>query len=154
VSAVRRAKQLGHSLPQLPLGGKWSPEEALVLDTLMDDCQGRYQICGPNAFNRYGFDEQIPTRVYSGSVTGNRTGATPTTPSALRPGRCLVNRSGGAFTAMRYSYYSGEIVSSTGARRLSSQDHEPPACRMASATRPPFSAFVAHSRDPQPRATR
>jgi predicted transcriptional regulator of viral defense system len=31
----------------------------------MAEKQGRYQICGPNAFNRYGFDEQIPTRVYA-----------------------------------------------------------------------------------------
>jgi len=31
----------------------------------MDDQRGRYQICGPNAFNRYGFDEQVPTRVYA-----------------------------------------------------------------------------------------
>jgi predicted transcriptional regulator of viral defense system len=50
--------------PRLPLGGKWSPDEVLALNTLMDDCGGRYQICGPNAFNRYGFDEQIPNRVY------------------------------------------------------------------------------------------
>ena len=50
--------------PQLPLGGSWSPDEALALDTLMQDRKGRYQICGPNAFNRYGFDEQVPTRVY------------------------------------------------------------------------------------------
>ena len=50
---------------QLPLGGRWSPDEALALNTLIEDRQGRYQICGPNAFNRYGFDEQIPTRVYA-----------------------------------------------------------------------------------------
>ena len=47
--------------PRLPLGGKWSPDESLALNTLMDDSRGRYQICGPNAFNRYGFDEQMPT---------------------------------------------------------------------------------------------
>jgi predicted transcriptional regulator of viral defense system len=46
------------------LGGKWSPDEALALNTLMAGKQGRYQICGPNAFNLYGFDEQVPTRVY------------------------------------------------------------------------------------------
>jgi predicted transcriptional regulator of viral defense system len=50
---------------QLPLGGAWSPDEILALNTLMEDRQGRYQICGPNAFSRYGFDEQIPTRVYA-----------------------------------------------------------------------------------------
>ena len=51
--------------PKLPLGGKWSPNEILALNTLMEDRQGKYQICGPNAFNRYGFDEQVPTRVYA-----------------------------------------------------------------------------------------
>ena len=41
----------------------------------MDDRQGRYQICGPNAFNRYGFDDQIPTRVYAynNRISGERT---------------------------------------------------------------------------------
>jgi predicted transcriptional regulator of viral defense system len=51
--------------PRLPLGGKWSPDEILALNTLMEDQGGRYQICGPNAFNRYGFDEQVPTRLYA-----------------------------------------------------------------------------------------
>ena len=51
--------------PRLPLGGAWSPDEALALNALMRDCLGRYQICGPNAFNHYGFDEQVPTRVYA-----------------------------------------------------------------------------------------
>ena len=61
--------------PQLPLGGKWSPDEILALNTLMEEQNGRYQICGPNAFSRYGFDEQIPTRVYAynNRLTGDRT---------------------------------------------------------------------------------
>jgi len=61
--------------PQLPLGGSWSPDEALALDALMQDRKGRYQICGPNAFNRYGFDEQVPTRiyVYNNRISGERT---------------------------------------------------------------------------------
>ena len=50
---------------RLPLGGKWSPDEGLTLNTLMEDQEGRYQICGPNAFNRYGFDAQVPSRVYA-----------------------------------------------------------------------------------------
>jgi len=60
---------------QLPLGGSWSPDETLALNTLMEDRQGRYQICGPNAFNRYGFDEQVPTRVYAynNRISGERT---------------------------------------------------------------------------------
>jgi predicted transcriptional regulator of viral defense system len=67
---------------RLPLGGTWSPDEALAINTLMgvvpapdisganrggrreNAGAGRYQICGPNAFNRYGFDEQVPVRVY------------------------------------------------------------------------------------------
>jgi predicted transcriptional regulator of viral defense system len=60
--------------PRLPLGGKWSPDEVLALNTLMEDRGGRYQICGPNAFNRYGFDEQVPTRVYAynNRISGER----------------------------------------------------------------------------------
>ncbi len=59
---------------QLPLGGSWTPAEALVINTLLADQRGRYQICGPNAFNRYGFDEQLPTRVYAynNRVSGER----------------------------------------------------------------------------------
>lgn len=60
---------------QLPLGGSWSPDENLALNTLMDDRRGSYQICGPNAFNRYGFDDQIPNRVYAynNRISGERT---------------------------------------------------------------------------------
>jgi len=50
---------------RLPLGGKWSPDEILALNTLIREQEGSYQICGPNAFNRYRFDEQVPTRVYA-----------------------------------------------------------------------------------------
>jgi predicted transcriptional regulator of viral defense system len=73
IAQVRRGLYLVP--PRLPLGGKWSPEEALALDTLMADRQGHYQICGPNAFNRYGFDDQIPTRVYAYNdrISGERT---------------------------------------------------------------------------------
>jgi len=63
-------------VPQrLPLGGRWSPGEILALNTLMNDKNGRYQICGPNTFNRYGFDEQIPARVfaYNNRLSGERT---------------------------------------------------------------------------------
>jgi predicted transcriptional regulator of viral defense system len=73
IAQVRRGLYLVP--PQLPLGGKWTPDEALALNTLMEDQEGRYQICGPNAFNRYGFDEQIPTRVYAynNRLSGERT---------------------------------------------------------------------------------
>ena len=59
---------------QLPLGGSWNPDETLALNTLLEDRQGRYQICGPNAFNRYGFDEQVPNRiyVYNNRISGER----------------------------------------------------------------------------------
>jgi predicted transcriptional regulator of viral defense system len=50
---------------RLPLGGAWTPSETLALNALMADRGGRYQICGPNAFNRYGLDEQMPNRVYA-----------------------------------------------------------------------------------------
>ena len=51
--------------PNLPLGGKWSPGEFLALDALMATVGGRYQVCGSNAFNRYGLDEQVPNRLYA-----------------------------------------------------------------------------------------
>jgi predicted transcriptional regulator of viral defense system len=63
IARVRRGLYL--LPPRLPLGGKWSPDEILALNTLIKDSRGRYQICGPNAFNRYGFDEQVPTRIYA-----------------------------------------------------------------------------------------
>lgn len=61
--------------PRLPLGRVWTPAEALALNTLMDDRGGRYQVCGPNAFNRYGLDDQVPTRlfVYNNRLSGERT---------------------------------------------------------------------------------
>lgn len=73
---IARVRQGLYLVPlQLPLGGAWTPNEALALNTLMEDRSGRYQICGPNAFNRYGFDEQIPTRVYAynNRISGKRT---------------------------------------------------------------------------------
>jgi predicted transcriptional regulator of viral defense system len=59
---------------QLPLGGAWTPDEVLALNTLVEDRDGRYQICGPNAFNRYGFDDQVPSRVYAynNRISGRR----------------------------------------------------------------------------------
>jgi len=49
--------------PRLPLGGQWTPSEALALNALILDEGGRYQICTPNAFNRYGLHEHIPARL-------------------------------------------------------------------------------------------
>ena len=60
--------------PGLPMGGAWSPSEALALNALMEDAKGRYQICGPNTFNHYGFDDQIPNRIYAynNRISGDR----------------------------------------------------------------------------------
>jgi len=63
IARVRRGLYL--IPPRLPLGGAWSPDQALAINTLMEDRRARYQICGPNAFNHYGFDDQIPNRVYA-----------------------------------------------------------------------------------------
>ena len=73
IAQVRRGLYLVP--PRLPLGSKWSPDEILALNTLMEDQRAGYQICGPNAFNRYGFDDQIPARVYAYNdrLSGERT---------------------------------------------------------------------------------
>jgi len=59
---------------RLPLGGVWTPDEAIVVNTLMADKQACYQITGPSAFNRYGYDEQIPSRIYiyNDAISGER----------------------------------------------------------------------------------
>lgn len=73
IALVRRGLYLVPA--RLPLGGKWSPDEILAINTLINDSGGKYQISGPNAFNRYGFDEQIPNRVYvyNTALSGERT---------------------------------------------------------------------------------
>jgi predicted transcriptional regulator of viral defense system len=72
IARVRRGLYL--IPPRLPLGGQWSPSEGLALNTLMEDQGAKYQICGPSAFNRYGFDEQIPNRIYAynNRISGER----------------------------------------------------------------------------------
>lgn len=62
-------------LPErLPLGA-WSPDEMEALTALMEDAEATWQLCGPSAFNRYGFDEQVPNRltVYNNRLSGVRT---------------------------------------------------------------------------------
>ncbi len=73
IAQVRRGLYLVPA--KLPLGGIWTPSETSALNTLMADKQARYQVTGPNAFNRYGFDEQIPARlyVYNDAISGDRT---------------------------------------------------------------------------------
>jgi predicted transcriptional regulator of viral defense system len=61
--------------PRLPLDGVWSPGEALILRELMRSSgNGRYQLCGWPVFNRYGFTEQVPARVYAynNRISGDR----------------------------------------------------------------------------------
>jgi hypothetical protein len=59
---------------RLPPGGKWGPNEFLALNTLVNDQGGRYQVCGPNAVYRYGWDTQVPNRIYADNnrITGQR----------------------------------------------------------------------------------
>lgn len=73
IAQVRRGLYLVPA--KLPLGGVWTPDEASALGVIMADKQARYQVTGPNAFNRYGFDEQIPSRiyVYNDALSGERT---------------------------------------------------------------------------------
>ncbi len=61
--------------PRLPAGGKYSPGIALILRKLMQEQNGKYQICGPTAFNFYSFDNQISnvTYVYNNRISGRRT---------------------------------------------------------------------------------
>ena len=60
--------------PRLTLGARWTPGEALALSTLMASRGARYQVSGPNAFNRYGLDGQLPNRlyVYNDRLSGER----------------------------------------------------------------------------------
>jgi predicted transcriptional regulator of viral defense system len=72
IARVRRGLYL---VPQkVPPGGKWSPSEALALTTLIEDRNGKYQICGPNTFYRYGWDDHVPNRVYAynNRISGER----------------------------------------------------------------------------------
>ena len=72
IASVRKGLYL---FPErLPLGGVWTPDEATAINALMADKQARYQITGLNAFNRYGYDEQIPQRtiLYNDALDGER----------------------------------------------------------------------------------
>lgn len=59
---------------RIPAGGRYSPGIALILQKLMEETDGKYQICGPTAFNFYGFDEQVTniTYVYNNRISGSR----------------------------------------------------------------------------------
>ena len=72
IARVRRGLYLVP--PRVPPGGKWSPSEALALTTLIEDQNSKYQVCGPNTFYRYGWDDQVPNRVYAynNKISGER----------------------------------------------------------------------------------
>ncbi len=72
ITRVRRSLYLVP--PRIPPGGSWSPTEFVALATLMADRDARYQICGPTAFHRYGWDEQVPGRAYAynNRISGER----------------------------------------------------------------------------------
>jgi len=72
IARVRRGLYLVPS--RLPPGGKWSPSDFQALTALIEDQSGRYQVCGPNAFYRYGWHNQVPNRLYAynNCITGDR----------------------------------------------------------------------------------
>lgn len=60
--------------PRIPAGGKYSPGVGLILKKLMSEKDGKYQLCGPTAFNFYGIDDQVPsvTYVYNNRISRSR----------------------------------------------------------------------------------
>jgi predicted transcriptional regulator of viral defense system len=72
---ILRLKRGVYLVPlRIPAGGKFSPGAALILQKLMEERKGRYQICGPSAFNFYGLDDQVPsvTYLYNNRISGKR----------------------------------------------------------------------------------
>ena len=59
---------------RIPAGGKYNPGAAQILQKLMEEEKGNYQICGPTAFNFYGLDGQIPnvTYLYNNRISAKR----------------------------------------------------------------------------------
>jgi predicted transcriptional regulator of viral defense system len=59
---------------QIPSGGRWTVSGYYLLARLMEVLKGRYQISGPYAFQFYGFDDQVPNRifVYNDRLFGER----------------------------------------------------------------------------------
>lgn len=57
---------------KLPPGGKWMPNEYTIIYELMALWDTKYQICGPLAFQKFGFSEQIPNAIsiYNTRKTG------------------------------------------------------------------------------------
>lgn len=62
---IIRLKRGTYLVPsRLPAGGRWTVSGYYILSKLMEVMKGQYQISGPNAFNFYGFDDQVPNRIY------------------------------------------------------------------------------------------
>ncbi len=59
---------------KIPPGGRWTPNEYVIINYLMDYYNASYQIGGPSAFNFYGWDEQVPNNiyVYNDQISGKR----------------------------------------------------------------------------------
>jgi len=73
---IVRLKRGVYLIPsRIPADGKYSPGSALILQKLLEKEKGKYQICGPTAFNFYGLDDQISsvTYLYNNRISGNRT---------------------------------------------------------------------------------
>jgi predicted transcriptional regulator of viral defense system len=73
IARVRRGLYL--IPPRLPLGGAWSPDDGLAINTLMADRNATYQVCGPSAFFHFGLEDQVPHRLYAYNdrISGDRT---------------------------------------------------------------------------------
>ncbi len=48
---------------KLPAGGKWGPNKYWVLQQYMNLTNTEYQITGPDAFNKYGYSDQLPFEI-------------------------------------------------------------------------------------------
>ncbi|MBI5299570.1 MAG: hypothetical protein HY877_04665 [Deltaproteobacteria bacterium] len=61
---VRIKRGIYYVPPQLPPSGRISVSEYFILSKYMEIEKATYQVSGPSAFHRYGFDEQIPNILY------------------------------------------------------------------------------------------
>jgi predicted transcriptional regulator of viral defense system len=74
---IVRLKRGVYLIPsRLPLGGLWNPGEYTILTELMKASDfGKYQLCGLQVFNHYGFSEQVSNQIYcyNNRISGNKT---------------------------------------------------------------------------------
>jgi len=62
---IIRLKRGAYLVPsRIPSGGRWTVSSYHLLSRLMAVLNGKYQISGPSVFNFYGFDDQVPNRLY------------------------------------------------------------------------------------------